>query len=129
MSSQVTDKSYLRFESNIVWLRDVNNMPYVREHFHQFCRRRKGKLKHGDHEVVGYAELEKDAPNTGTKGCFARRIFWLKEADRANQPNGIYQTGCPSEAVDPLTIAPKVVGQRTPRACGEALPSKNRPPA
>lgn len=129
MSSKVTNESYLRFESNIVWLRNINNVPYVREHFNQCCSRRKGKLKYGDHEVVGYAELENDAPNTGTNGCFARRVFWLAEHDRVNQPNGTYQTGCPSEAVDPLTIAPKVLGQSTPRACGEALLSKNKPPA
>ncbi|MFE4423129.1 DUF6009 family protein [Streptomyces sp. NPDC056817] len=34
-----------------------------------------------------------------------RGIFWVKEHDRSEQPNGVYKRSAPSEAVDPRTVA------------------------
>ncbi|MEU9132584.1 DUF6009 family protein [Kitasatospora sp. NPDC048540] len=38
--------------------------------------------------------------------------------DRDEQPQGLYATGAPSEAVDPRTVAPRVEGYRTERSEG-----------
>ncbi len=109
---------YLRYESNIVWLMDIEKIEYVRETIAQGISRRKGLIKYADFVVVGYSELTKDAPNTGYPGNFRRRIFWLKEYDRYLQPNDVYKANSPAEGVDPLTIAPRVPGKKTERAWG-----------
>lgn len=121
MSSVVDDRSLIRCESKIIWLRDVNTMPYVREFLNYSCRKRIGKMKYKGWEIVGYAELEKNAETNIMNGLYIRRGFWLKEYDRANQPDGIYKVGCPVEAVDPLTISPKIIGEMTDRAWGKLL--------
>jgi hypothetical protein len=115
-------ESKLVGESNVIWLRDISDIPYVRVYVNECCYRRKGKLKYSDFEVIGYTELEKDAPNNGMRGCFTRRVFWLKPHDRFYEPKGVYKIGCPVEAIDPLTIAPKIFGQQTDRAWGKPLP-------
>ena len=121
MSIKAPGESYLQFESNIVWLEDIKEIPYVREHFAKNFSRRKGKIKYQNYQVIGYSELETDAPNTGMNGCFARRVFWVAEHDHINAPLGPYKIGCPSEGVDPLTIEAKVMGETTPRAWGTEL--------
>ncbi|MFI9190476.1 DUF6009 family protein [Streptomyces californicus] len=60
---------------------------------------------------------------------FTRRVFWVKEHDRSEQPDGAYSSGAPSEAVDPRTVAPRVCGELTERAWGgplDATPPKER---
>ncbi|MDZ8242169.1 MAG: DUF6009 family protein [Nostoc sp. ChiQUE01a] len=121
MSAKAQSLSDVQFESNIVWLEDINNIPYVREHFEQSASRRKGKLKYGDYHIIGYSELESDAPSR-RPGCFARRVFWLSNHDRFYDPEGTYKVGCPMEAVDPLTITHKVLGKLTQRAWNGTLP-------
>ncbi|GHF56250.1 hypothetical protein GCM10010504_25520 [Streptomyces griseus] len=54
-------------------------------------------------------------------GRFIRRVFWVKEYDRSEQPDGTYGTAAPSEAVDPRTVAPGVWGELTERAWGGPL--------
>lgn len=107
-----------KYESSIVWLENIENIPYVREYLLNNCSRRKGKIKYGDFKVVGYSELHSTAPNNGRPGYFSRRIFWLKSHDRFLQPNGVYSTGCPIEAVDPLTVSVGKAGLLTNRAWG-----------
>lgn len=122
MSVKAQRASDIQFESKIVWLTNIEAIPYVREHFDTSCPRRKGKLKYQSYEIIGYAELEDNAPNSGRRGCFARRVFWLAKHDRYYEPDGVYQQGCPIEAIDPLTVFPKVLGQITIRAWNGTLP-------
>ncbi len=119
MSSRANSSEEIRYESNIVWLKDINDIPYVREHFDRNCSRRKGKLTYQGHEIVGYAELDDKAPSTNRN--FSRRVFWLSPYDRALDPE-TYKIGCPIEAVDPKTVFPGVMGEITERAWGESLP-------
>jgi hypothetical protein len=121
MSEKARSLSDVEFESNIVWLKDISSIPYVREHFEKFASRRKGKLKYGKYQVIGYSELESDAPNSGMPACFGRRVFWLADHDRFYDPKGVYKVGCPMEAIDPLTVAPKVLGKITERAWNGTL--------
>jgi len=111
----------LKYESEIIWLMDISEIPYVRELHNSNFSRRKGKIKYLHYTVVGYSELQSNAPNTGLPGFFARRIFWLKEYDRYYQPNGTYSAGCPVEGVDPLTVKPGVFGILNERAWGAPL--------
>jgi hypothetical protein len=107
-----------KYESHIVWLENIANIPYVREYLLHNCRGRKGRIKYQDFKVVGWTELHQTAPNNGNPGCFSRRIFWLKSYDRFLQPDGLYSTGCPVEAVDPLTVSVGEAGLLTNRAWG-----------
>ncbi|MFL9458699.1 DUF6009 family protein [Tolypothrix bouteillei VB521301_2] len=118
--------SNLEYESNVVWLRDIKEIPYVREYVLENCSRRKGKVKYLHFEVVGYTELESKAPNNGLSGRFTRRVFWLKPYDLVYRPMRIYRIGCPVEGVDPLTVAPKVLGQKNERAWGEPFSSNDK---
>ena len=36
----------------------------------KFASRRKGKLKYGKYQIIGYSELESDAPNSGMPASF-----------------------------------------------------------
>ncbi|MGH2465344.1 MAG: DUF6009 family protein [Candidatus Limnocylindrales bacterium] len=45
-----------------------------------------------------------------------RRYFWLKPNDRYCDPKGPYRSGCPIEAIDPLTLAPDQPGARPRRS-------------
>lgn len=120
-------KAALQYESKIVWLRDINKIPYVRERITDFnektgiSRSRKLELNI-EMELVGYAELESHAPfkfiDEG-KEYFYRRVFFLKKADRANDPEGVYKTGCPIEAVDPKSVFPKEKGEVNDKVRGK----------
>ncbi|MBD2564706.1 hypothetical protein H6G95_29790 [Nostoc linckia FACHB-391] len=72
MSVKSQTPSDIQFESKIVWLSNIDAIPYVREYFNTCCSRRKGKVKYQTYQIIGYAELEDNAPNTGRSGCFAR---------------------------------------------------------
>lgn len=52
-------------------------------------------------------------------------LVWLEETtdldyvrDRDTQPEGLYATGAPAEAVDPRTLAPATKGYKTERSEG-----------
>lgn len=50
--------------------------------------------------MIGYQEVgEKVATRV-----YQRRYWWLKSYDRDLQPNGVYKTRLPCEAVNPLSI-------------------------
>ncbi|MBD0265284.1 MAG: hypothetical protein ICV78_21935 [Tolypothrix sp. Co-bin9] len=83
-------------------------------------RRGTSEVKYQTYQIIGYAELEDKAPNTRRSGCFVRRIFWLAKHDRFYQPDGVYKQGCPTEAIEPLTVFPKVLGQITTKAWSKA---------
>jgi hypothetical protein len=45
-------------------------------------------------------------------------VFWLLPHDRDTDPEGLYATGAPAEAVDPRTLAPGSKGCKTERSEG-----------
>lgn len=99
------------WEADIVWLQDVMEWDYVRQSLllvpYRQRKPRRGVI--GDGEVVGYSILDTDAPSADL-GRFYRRVFWVKRHDRHAEPEGVYASGCPVEAVDPRTLAPGVIG-------------------
>ena len=116
--SLVSDEILMQ-EAKIVWLVDVSKMPWVRESNVDFCTRkgvskkRLSELQKGQ-ILVGYAELEEDAPpnfSEGNRKYFYRRIFTLRENDyeayEVDKPTNAYH---PMEAVEPLTVEPKLKG-------------------
>ncbi|WP_413160775.1 DUF6009 family protein [Capilliphycus salinus ALCB114379] len=104
----------LKPEAKIVWLKDMSQYPWVREGMTDFTSKQgisKSRQAQIGPELVGYAELEEDAPPgfidpaTGRKHYY-RRIFMLRDGDYKNYNDGTY----PSEAVEPETVEPKVKG-------------------
>lgn len=117
----------LKHESAIVWTQDVSDLEYVRQRVNCYARRRTGGMQFGMQfrsigRRVGYSILTPDAPHS-TGRWWARREFWISRDDRPFQPEGPYQVGTPYEGVDPLTVAPGVLGLLTERAWGGPLPS------
>ncbi|WP_229822945.1 DUF6009 family protein, partial [Streptomyces netropsis] len=53
-----------------------------------------------------------------SSGTFRRRVFWLLPHDRDSNPDGLYVTGAPAEAVDPRTLAAGIKGGKTERSEG-----------
>ncbi|MEU6662286.1 DUF6009 family protein [Streptomyces sp. NPDC046821] len=112
----------LEHEDGIVWTEDAERMDYVRQSVDLFATtRRKPVAWNGSGRRVGYAVLNPDAPSGDEPGRFARRVFWVKNYDRSEQPKGTYRDHAPSEAVDPRTVAPGVWGELTERAWGSPL--------
>ncbi|MFD7017988.1 DUF6009 family protein [Streptomyces sp. NPDC059928] len=120
MSKDPTD---LQHEERIVWTEDIDGFDYVRETLTTEASTRARPVPwHGAGRRVGYATLKRDAPSNDSPGRFTRRIFWVKEHDRSERPDGVYKTATPSEGVDPRTVAPGVWGDITERAWGGPLP-------
>ena len=106
-------------EINIVWDEDISHLDYVREIVVYARTRQRPVPWHGEGRRVGYTVLSKEAPNFAEPGesrMFLRRLFFLLEHDRDRDPDGVYSTGAPMEAVDPRTVRPNVKGQLTERA-------------
>ncbi|MGP9021136.1 DUF6009 family protein [Streptomyces sp. BR1] len=113
----------LEYEDEIVWTEDIQRFDYVRQSLEpSVSTRRRPVAWRGAGRRVGYSVLRADAPSSDVPGRFVRRVFWIKEHDRSEQPNGTYKTTAPSEAVDPRTVAPRVWGELTERAWGAPLP-------
>jgi hypothetical protein len=123
----------LVFEERIIWLEDVDKLDYVRSYLSTHEPRRRGRpcwrMGRLVGRLVGWSDLRADAPNNGAPGTFTRRVFWLKNYDRAaGGPVNIYRTGAPCEAVDPRTIWRGVPGQMTDRACGRPFAEQETRP-
>ncbi|MER7111142.1 DUF6009 family protein [Streptomyces sp. NPDC000229] len=117
--SSLLHESQLEHEAAVVWLEDPNNFDYVRQALDK-TGRRTGKPRYArDGRMVGYVELDKNAEANPDSGLFQRRTFFLLPHDRPNDPEGLYKEGAPGEAVDPRTIQPRKVGEKTPRSQGE----------
>ncbi|MFE5243177.1 MULTISPECIES: DUF6009 family protein [unclassified Streptomyces] len=117
--SSLLHKSQLAHEANVVWLEELDDLDYVRQALDKSARRG-GKPRYArDGRMVGYAELDKDAEANPDSGLFQRRTFFLLPHDRPNEPEGLYKEGAPGEAVDPRTIEPRRVGEKTPRSQGK----------
>lgn len=105
-----------QYEKKINWLEDLNDCPWVRESSTDFTykqgisQKRQSEIERGGRKLIGYAELEEDAPPsvvdqaTGRKR-YERRIFTVHQDDYKN-----YQNDYPTEAVDPMTVEAKVLG-------------------
>ncbi|MDL2077845.1 DUF6009 family protein [Streptomyces sp. GXMU-J15] len=119
----VENPKALEHEDGIVWTEDVEAFDYVRQSVELSASTRRNPVAwRGNGRRVGYAVLRPDAPSGGVPGKFVRRVFWVKEHDRSEQPDGMYKRAAPSEAVDPRTVAPGVWGELTERAWGAPLP-------
>ncbi|MFJ2610230.1 DUF6009 family protein [Streptomyces sp. NPDC087425] len=123
------DPADIQHEERIVWTEDMDGFDYVRETLTTEAGTRARPVPwHGAGRRVGYSTLKRDAPNNDSPGQFTRRIFWVKEHDRSERPDGVYKTATPSEGVDPRTVAPGVWGDITERAWGGPLPSLSDAP-
>lgn len=106
-------------EERIVWEENISRLDYVREIVVEAGTRRRPIRWYEEGRRVGYAVLEADTPHeTGRPGTYIRRLFFLKDYDRDNDPTGTYSVGAPSEAVDPRTVRPGRAGVRADRAWG-----------
>ncbi|TSB25636.1 DUF6009 family protein (plasmid) [Streptomyces sp. NBC_01525] len=116
--SALIEPGQLSHEDDLVWLEDTDVLEYVRQSLDRLHTRRGKPAYHRDGRMVGYAVLGSAARSSRASGTFLRRVFWLLPHDRDGQPEGLYASGAPSEAVDPRTLAPRVKGYKTQRSEG-----------
>lgn len=116
--SALIDPEDLVHETALVWLEDIEPLDYVRQSLDRLPGRKRKPAYHRDGRMVGYAILGASAKASPASGTFRRRVFWLLPHDRDQHPDGLYETGAPSEAVDPRTLAPKIEGYKTERSEG-----------
>ena len=89
----------IAYESSIVWLEDIHEIPFVRFMLATNCETRTGKLlPQNNGRIFGYSKLTVDAP-TNPNGFYTRRIFFRFAEDEIN-------LHAPQGVIDPLTIAP-----------------------
>ncbi len=108
----------LEHEEEIIWLDDLSKYPWVRQGSTDLFQKqgisdsRMSDISRAGHKIIGYANLEDDAPPsfidkpTGNKHYW-RRYFYLTDKDYENYQG---RTCCPIEAVDPLSVTPKKKG-------------------
>jgi hypothetical protein len=117
MSSLITEDEIVH-ETDLVWLEDTTDLDYVRQSLDRLPNRKGKPAYHRDGRMVGYAVLGTAAKPSRASGTFRRRVFWLLPHDRDSEPDGLYTTGAPAEAVDPRTLEPRVKGYKTERSEG-----------
>lgn len=105
-------------ETELVWLEDIEQLDYVRQSLDRLPTRRGKPAYHRDGRMVGYAILDSTAKASRSSGTFRRRVFWLLPHDRDTEPDGLYATGAPAEAIDPRTLEPRDRGRKTERSEG-----------
>ncbi|MFD4144386.1 DUF6009 family protein [Streptomyces sp. NPDC058572] len=116
MSSLITEDE-ISHEADIVWLEDTTRLDYVRQSLVRLNGRRSKPADHPG-RMIGYAQLGPTAKASRASGTFRRRVFWLALRDRDSDPDGVYATGAPAEAIDPRTLAPRSKGSKTERSEG-----------
>ncbi|MFC8278249.1 DUF6009 family protein [Streptomyces sp. NPDC057271] len=117
MSALISDDE-LKHECRLVWLENVQELDYVRQSLDRLPTRRGKPAYHRDGRMVGYAVLGPEARPSRASGTFRRRVFWLLPHDRDAEPDGLYATGAPAEAVDPRTVTSGSKGCKTERSEG-----------
>ncbi|MEU4349601.1 DUF6009 family protein [Streptomyces sp. NPDC023838] len=117
MSSLITDDE-ISHETELVWLEDISGLDYVRQSLDRLPTRRSRPAYHRDGRMVGYALLGPKAKASPSSGTWRRRVFWVLPHDRDSEPDGLYATGAPAEAIDPRTLAPGSKGRKTERSEG-----------
>jgi hypothetical protein len=108
-------------EVDIVWLEDPTGLDYVRQALDKVNTRRGKPRYERDGRLIGFSNLAPKAPRSADSGLFTRRTFYLLPHDRPNRPDDPecpYNVGSPLEAVDPRTVAPGKVGEKTARSQG-----------
>lgn len=95
----------LAYERSIVWLENIERLPFVRVVEVRCAKSRRGRLVlQGPERVVGYSKLMADTPRDSRTARFTRRLFYLKaEDDSVSAP--------PDRAVDPRSVLPGVPGK------------------
>ncbi|MEV0305108.1 DUF6009 family protein [Streptomyces prasinus] len=121
--SSLIEEDEIRHEVALVWLESVDELDYVRQSLDRLPTRRGKPAYHRDGRMIGYARLGPRARPSRSSGTFRRRVFWLLPHDRDTDPDGLYATGTPAEAVDPRTLAPGVKGRKTERSKGGIAPA------
>ncbi|MEU3343069.1 DUF6009 family protein [Streptomyces sp. NPDC006668] len=116
--SSLIDADELSYETEFVWLEDVDQLDYVRQSLDRLPTRKGKPPYHRDGRMVGYAILGPDAKPSRASGTFRRRVFWLLPHDRDSEPDGLYAKSAPAEAIDPRTLVPRVKGYKTERSEG-----------
>ncbi|MEV5681552.1 DUF6009 family protein [Streptomyces sp. NPDC052179] len=116
--SALIDEEEISDEAELVWLEDVSVLDYVRQSLDRLPTRRGKPAYHRDGRMVGYALLSPQAKSSRSSGTFRRRVFWLLPHDRDTDPEGLYATGAPAEAVDPGTLTARTKGYKTERSEG-----------
>ncbi|MFE5092631.1 DUF6009 family protein [Streptomyces sp. NPDC056638] len=124
--SVLVEPGQLAHENALVWLESTDALEYVRQSLDRLPTRRGKPAYHRDGRMVGYAVLGPTSRSSRASGTFLRRVFWLLPHDRDGQPDGLYASGAPSEAVDPRTLAPRVEGCKTRRSEGGPLSDSPR---
>ncbi|MFD9053473.1 DUF6009 family protein [Streptomyces zaomyceticus] len=117
MSALISDDE-IKYETELVWLEDLDGLDYVRQSIDRLPTRRGKPAYYRDGRMVGYAVLAPQAKSSPASGTFRRRVFWLLPHDRDSVPDGLYAMGAPAEAVDPRTIEPGSKGRKTERSEG-----------
>ncbi|MFE6131935.1 DUF6009 family protein [Streptomyces sp. NPDC056437] len=117
MSSLISEDE-INHETDLVWLEDITDLDYVRQSLDRLPTRRAKPAYHRDGRMVGYAQLGPRAKASRPSGTFRRRVFWLLPHDRDSDPEGVYATGAPAEAIDPRTLEPRSKGSKTERSEG-----------
>lgn len=120
--SSLLKESQLTHETSVVWLEDPDTLDYVRQALDKTTRR-SGKPRYArDGRMIGFTELSTEASPNPDRGLYQRRTFFLLPHDRPDDPEGVYKTGAPGEAVDPRTIEPRRVGEKPPGSQGGTRP-------
>ncbi|MFE4263153.1 DUF6009 family protein [Streptomyces sp. NPDC056883] len=122
MSALIAEEEILH-EADLVWLEDISRLDYVRQSLDRLPTRRGRPAYHRDGRIVGYAVLGAGAKPSRSSGTFRRRVFWLLPHDRDTDPEGLYASGAPAEAVDARTLAPGIKGSKTERSEGGPMSS------
>ncbi|MFF0435605.1 DUF6009 family protein [Streptomyces sp. NPDC004327] len=117
MSSLISEND-LKHETGIVWLEDITRLDYVRQSLDRLPTRTGKPAYRRDGRMVGYATLATDAKASRASGTFRRRVFWLLPHDRDTEPDGLYASSAPAEAIDPATLQPRTKGRKTERSEG-----------
>jgi hypothetical protein len=126
LAQKITD------EVEIVWVEGeeavMARYDYVRQDLVKTAKKRGVPRITWDARIVGYANLRPEAepPARLGSGRWERRVFYVTPRDRSeSEADGervLFQESTPTEAVDPRTVKPRVVGTLTDRARGRALP-------
>ncbi|MBQ1099201.1 transcription factor [Streptomyces sp. b94] len=116
--SALIEEDEIDNEVDLVWLEDIGGLDYVRQSLDRLPNRQSKPPYHRDGRMVGYALLGPEAKPSRSSGTFRRRVFWLLPHDRDSEPEGLYATGAPTEAVDPRTLAAGRKGRKTERSEG-----------
>ncbi len=98
----------LLYEKSIVWLEDVESLPFVRVKVVRTARSRRGPISFGGGgRVVGYSKLTPNAHRCPDSKGYIRRVFYLK-SDDPSDPNA----SIPRSVYDPKTIFPGEKGRQ-----------------